>query len=301
MLTSGMAYTSRSRVSLAAAAVLLLITTATSAASASGTDSDKPPAPGAGLPSAQTDPDDFIAPDDVPSDFTAPCGDYAREQAEEPTESDKWICVGDKLTTTDPSSGQQDVERLEPTSDDDGSTDPDSSATTEPASSVTPAFFSRSTTSDIIQASVIDGAHANKTVYVAWNNGVGSGVASFSYTIGIYNHSGRVKMGYVETSGKAIIMDWKLRIRHDKSGHTDSTVFTYPDVMGSSSYRQTYSETEDQYGDGYNQLPYEKGWDLFWDSYNIDIRYAATNVRADNSAQSDRVTCYKTTACKFRG
>jgi len=124
---------------------------------------------------------------------------------------------------------------------------------------------------------------------------------NFSYTIGIYNHNGRVKMGYIETTGKSILMTWRLRIRHDKNLQSDAMVFTYPDVMGPSGYKTTYSETESEYGDGYNKLPYQSDWKLFWDSYNIDIRYAGTSVRADNSAQSDRVTCYKTTGCKFKG
>lgn len=146
---------------------------------------------------------------------------------------------------------------------------------------------------------IIDGSHAKKTVEIGWSTPYGSGLTSYTYNISIHNHSADVTMSYFETTEKSIWMNWRLRIRHDKTLARDDTIFTYPDVLGPATAKQHFTETESRNGDGYNKLPYQKGWKVFWDSYNVSIRYKAYNVVADNTAQSDRLICYKTVPCKF--
>lgn len=215
---------------------------------------------------------------DIPASETSACAAYARAQARHRTSSEPWICIGDQLTRTN-RRGTRSVK------------------TVLPSGKVARAAR---TTSPIVEPfNVIDSYHAKKTVSIGWSTGNASGWTSYSYYISIYNHSADVKMSYFETTGKSILMNWRLRIRHDISLGFDTTVFTYPDVMGPATYRQNYSETEGRYGDGYNKLPYEKSWKVFWDSYNVSIRYGGVNVYADNTAQSDRAICYKTVSCKF--
>lgn len=195
--------------------------------------------------------------------------------------------VEDVLTITDRETGEQHTEVLA-----EGSITTDAPRATEQVE----------TSEGVLQlAAVIDAYHAKKTVGIGWSTGKASGWVSYTYTIALYNHSASVQMGYIETTGKAVLMNWRLRIRHDKTAARDTTLFTYPEVMGPSTYRQTYSETEERYGDGYNRLPYETDWKVFWDSYDISIRYGGINVYSDNTAQSDRATCYKTVSCKFKG
>lgn len=235
--------------------------------------------------------DELMKPQDVPADDHTPCADFARAQAEQQTTTDPWICLGNELTTNDPNTGDQSTTVLPDQGDQDGQ---GGEATDSSA-----AGGLQTSLGALQLAAVVDAYHANKTVGIGWSTGSASGWINYTYNIALYNHSATVKMHYWEKTGKKVIMTWRLRIRHDIDGWFDDTVFTYPDVLGALTYTQGYTETEDRYGDGYNKLPYEKGWKVFWDSYDISIRYAGTNVYADNTAQSDRATCYKTVSCKF--
>jgi len=146
----------------------------------------------------------------------------------------------------------------------------------------------------------IDDYHAKNTEYVYWNINNHAGKTNFSYSIGISNHSANVDMSYFETSGVGIKLTWRLRLRHDISFGSDTTLFTYPNVEGPYYYTQSYSEHEDRYGDGYNTMPYQTDWKVFWDSYNLNLVYGGTAITAAGTVQSDRATCYKTVSCKFK-
>ena len=145
----------------------------------------------------------------------------------------------------------------------------------------------------------MDTYHAKSNEYVYWNINNRPGKMRFTYTIGLHNHSGDVYMQYFETTGAPILVQWRLRLRQDFNLADDLTLFTYPLVEGSTSYVQSYTEHEGRYGDGYNQMPYVTGAKVFWDSYNLSLRYAGTLIRPLGTLQSDRATCYKTVSCKF--
>jgi hypothetical protein len=250
-------------------------------------------------------PHNYLRATDVPVAAQSPCADLAIAQAQEGL-INPWLCTGDILTMTDPLTGAQTMYKvapdksLTPTTAAQVALEAEAAADADTADDPTDDPDALQTSAGDIQLSArVDDYHAVKNLYIAWGTAAGSGLLHYTYTIALYNHSATVKMGYIETTGKGVWMNWRLRIRHDINLGPDDTVFTYGDVMGPLTYRSTYSETEDRYGEGYDELPYQTRWKVFWDSYNISIRYGGSLVKADNTAQSDRATCYKTVSCKF--
>lgn len=112
----------------------------------------------------------------------------------------------------------------------------------------------------------------------------------------IYHHSPRLTMGY--TSSKPVSLIWSARIRRDNSLAPDDTVFTYPDAYGSYTRVGLFTTTESQYWDGYDKLPYDRKR-YFIDLFNLRLWDGKFGVDIKGSVQSDRMTCYKTTSCKF--
>lgn len=131
---------------------------------------------------------------------------------------------------------------------------------------------------------------------IASLNGVGYRIP-VSVKTRIYNHSPRITMSY--SSSKPISVVWSVRVRRDNNLRGDDTVYNYADAYGSSYLTTMYSTTEDQYGDGYNALPYD-GKRYFIDLHAIRLYDGKKVLNVAGSVQSDRMTCYKTVSCKFR-
>lgn len=155
-----------------------------------------------------------------------------------------------------------------------------------------------------IRAKRIDDYHANKdsTWYFGTDNRF-RGNIRFTQAVALHNHSANVTMTSFATS--KIHINWKLRIREDISFGTDETVFTFPDRHGcfvniepANRFCQGF---EGRYGDGYNELPYYQA-KFFYDAYSIQITVGGKPFRdlGGTSAQSERITCYKTVRCKFK-
>jgi hypothetical protein len=146
---------------------------------------------------------------------------------------------------------------------------------------------------------VIDKFHAKNSEYIYWQINGRKGATRFTFTVGLHWHSANVDMRWRETSGAPIIFNWRLRTRHDINNASDETTFTYPDSYGPSGYTTYGGAYEDRYGDGYNTLPYQYNWKMFFNAYNISVRYAGTYLGIWGSVQSDRFYCYKTVSCKY--
>lgn len=116
--------------------------------------------------------------------------------------------------------------------------------------------------------------------------------------VGLHNHSAQVGMR-VQSNHK-IRFTWRLRIQHDRNNWPDETIFVYPDVEGCSYYGTTVCyTTEDRYGDGWNKLPYQNKWKVFFEMYKTSLIYNGEKYPGSPSAKSDRFYCYKTVSCKF--
>jgi hypothetical protein len=108
-------------------------------------------------------------------------------------------------------------------------------------------------------------------------------------------------MRYRVVSGPPVGFYWRERLRHNKGWEPDDTIFTYPDIEGTSVPNYNYEAYEDAYGDGYNNCPYETDWQLFFDAYNQHIRENGTDIPVGGpSFQADRYYSYKTVSCKFK-
>ena len=134
------------------------------------------------------------------------------------------------------------------------------------------------------------------TPWGAQVNGVAYG-GNITIRTNIKNHSADLTMGYRSSPASSLI--WSVRVRRDNNLAPDDTVFTFPDSYGSSPIAGSYTTSEGAYGDGYNVLPYD-GAKYFYDIYNVRFSNGSTIVNAVGSAQSDRMTCYKTVSCKFK-
>lgn len=147
---------------------------------------------------------------------------------------------------------------------------------------------------------VIDAYHAKKSTI--WYFGTGtklSGSIRFTFNIGLHNHSANVWMTADAT--REVRVTWRTRIRHHIGGAPDENVFVYPDTHGCSTAKLTCKDYEDRYGDGYNKLPRQTGWKVFWEAYNTSLIVDGTKYPGSPKAQSDRATCYKVANCKFLG
>lgn len=146
----------------------------------------------------------------------------------------------------------------------------------------------------------VDDYRAKSNEYVNWYINGHHGRIRFSYSINVAWRSADLTMGYWETTGQAVKLTWRLRIRHNIKFGRDSTVYTYPHVYGPNYYTRGYTTYESRYGAGWNRLPGQTGWKLFWDSYNMSLIAYGSRVGVIWSVQSDQVTCYKTVSCKFK-
>lgn len=115
--------------------------------------------------------------------------------------------------------------------------------------------------------------------------------------VALHNHSANVTMTYQATH--AVRLTWRTKIMHHKTLAGDDLIFTYPDVHGCSYSAQTCQSYEDRYGDGYDRLPYQTDWKVYWEVYNTSLIVNGERYPGDPKAQSDRATCYKTVSCKF--
>lgn len=126
---------------------------------------------------------------------------------------------------------------------------------------------------------------------------VTQGKITLDIRVVLYWHSANVKIS--TSSNRSIYSSYKLRIRNDVKLGSDHTVFTFPSVY-QRSVSKYCTKTEDRYGDGYDELPYESKKKYFYDVYLHDVRYDGRDYPTVGSFQSNRITCYKTVACKFR-
>lgn len=198
------------------------------------------------------------------------CADYATTNV-----TGNWSCINDQVVTFD-ANGDEVVTDIDPSNDGDEGT-------------------------GFTTMKVDDKYHAHKSTVMYWGtNDVRKGVIKFTFRIGLHNHSANVSM-MAELSQKARLT-WTTRIRHHKAGKKDSTVFTYPRVHGCSSPSSICKDFEGRYDDGYNELPYENKWKVFWEAYDMHLVVNGEAFPSFNAkAQSDRATCYKTVSCKFLG
>ncbi len=102
------------------------------------------------------------------------------------------------------------------------------------------------------------------------------------------------------SSAKPARITWRTKIMHHKTLASDDRIFTYPDVHGCSAGVYTCEEFEGRYGDGWNVLPYQTDWKVYWEAYNTSLIVGGVTYPGSPKAQSDRATCYKTVSCKFK-
>lgn len=153
---------------------------------------------------------------------------------------------------------------------------------------------------DPVPQAVIDTYPASKSTTWYWGNG-GDVLGSTRMTIAValHNHSENVTMTAAST--QAVRLTWRTKIMHHKTLASDDLIFTYPDVHGCSVATKTCQDYEDRYGDGYNVLPYQTDWKVYWEVYNTALVVDGVRYPGSPKAQSDRATCYKTVSCKFLG
>lgn len=144
----------------------------------------------------------------------------------------------------------------------------------------------------------INDFHSNTTEPLVARIGGAQYIVPINLKISLYGHSGRVTQSY--TSEKAVSATWRMRIRRDNPNWWDDTVFSYSTVYGSSFFTRAWGpKVESQYGEGYKKLPYDR-LKYFWDLHNITLKTPTGTIGIWGSVQSDRATCYKTVACKFK-
>lgn len=153
---------------------------------------------------------------------------------------------------------------------------------------------------DVSPSYVIDESHAKRTT--TWYYGTGaqvSGNIRMTIEVGLHGHSANVWM--TSRASDPVKLTWRLKLMHDKTLAFDDLIFRYPDVQGCSIYKYTCQSYEDRYGDGYNKLPYEHAWKVYWEVYNTQLIVGGAVYPGSPTAQSDRATCYITVPCKFKG
>jgi len=152
----------------------------------------------------------------------------------------------------------------------------------------------------VIAATPARGARyqSKRTTGIAWHVGRHQGYATFYHGLNVQWHSVDVTMRYGSPSGDAISLNWRERLRHDKSWEKDTTLHEFGSFGSSIPSSQARTEIIDAWNGGYQVLPYHQ-YNVFLDAYSIYLRWSGTGINIIGSAQSERIKCYKTVSCKF--
>ncbi|HTZ45053.1 MAG TPA: fibronectin type III domain-containing protein [Jatrophihabitans sp.] len=133
---------------------------------------------------------------------------------------------------------------------------------------------------------------------IVWHINRHTGHTNFYHGLNIKWHSADVTMRYGSSGGEAVSLNWKERLRHDKSFESDTTLREFGDFGSSIPSSQARTYHIDAWSNGYDILPYRQ-YTVFFDAYALYLRWSGTGIRIAGSVQSDRIKCYKTTSCKF--
>jgi hypothetical protein len=170
-----------------------------------------------------------------------------------------------------------------------------------PAQSARPSSYQDSYNTDtVISASPARSARyqSKRTSLIVFHVGNHWGQVTFYHGLNIQWHSVDVTMRYGSPSGDAISLNWKERLRHDKSWEKDTTLAEFGSFGSSLPSSQARTEHIDAWNGGYQVLPYHQ-YTVFLDAYSIFLRWSGTGINVQGSAQSERIKCYKTVSCKF--
>jgi hypothetical protein len=144
---------------------------------------------------------------------------------------------------------------------------------------------------------IVDPYHSNVTEPIIGRINGQDYYVPFNLKTAIHNHSPNVAMFY--SSETAVSLTFNLRIQQDISLAPDREQYDYEDYgYGSSVPTRSWSGIEPHNGLGANQLPRD-GNRYFLDAHNILLKGNGGSIGVAGSVQSDRMTCYKTTSCKF--
>ena len=189
------------------------------------------------------------------------CADCAAS----PTATGDWACVDDTLTTYTETGQVASVTRLRP------------------------AQKAGAAGGGVSTLAVVDASRSNVTEPIYATLGGQAYGVSVTVRATLYNHSAALSMRY--SSASPVSLTWNVRVRRDDNLAADDTIDTEPDLYGSSLFHTPYTTSEDQYGTGYNALPYD-GKRYFVDLYNLFIKSPDGHaVNIAGSVQSDRMTC----------
>lgn len=133
---------------------------------------------------------------------------------------------------------------------------------------------------------------------IIWHINGHTGHTNFYHGLNIQFHSVDVTMRFGTPSGEAVSLTWDERLRHDKAFEPDTTLNEFGffgSSIPSSPARMYYIEG---YAGGYRVLPFAK-WTVFFDAYNLYLRWSGTGLGIIGSVQSERIKCFKTVSCKF--
>ncbi|MFQ1004377.1 DNRLRE domain-containing protein [Modestobacter sp. SSW1-42] len=226
-----------------------------------------------------------------------------------------WTCDGQVLTESTSSSGAilsdvdtgdavtlQDIDAITPTEA--SSADALIAQAGQGATSGDqPADAEGSPSGDFTTQVRIDNYHANYTSTFFYGTGnVARGNVKFTHQVSLYHNSARDNQKLQFTQAGSDLY-WNLRIRRDNSWSHDDTVFNYPDRQScqAGAGLRTCSRLESQYGDGWRAFPLDSK-KYYLEAYGWDFYAGGRHYRNfGGTAQSDRMTCYRTTNCKFRG
>lgn len=219
-----------------------------------------------------------------------------------------WTCLGDDLRYTVKTAGGKSREYYRNVASKSSAVDITGKSPNEVAGLVN-AAHAQSTASSATRQSVrphaikrqgvSDAYHATNQETIKWQINGHYSETSFSYTISIYYHSADVLMRYFDSTSTPIELKWDERLRHNIGGGSDQTTWTAPFDYGPTTPYSAYSELIDHRNTGYNILPFQTGWKMFFDAFNMGIYYNGTYQGVGGSVQSTRFTCYKTVDCKF--
>ncbi|GAA1753783.1 hypothetical protein [Aeromicrobium alkaliterrae] len=261
------------------------------------------------LPTYEDDPENLIAPDDIPEVAGEACDDFARQEAEDPSIANPWLCLESEVTETLADGSTETTELVETP---DGAEPAEYSDTVASfffprsvdgpfapdASETVPALYNPLQQATTLPARVIDGYHSRIEGKLYWSVNQSSGYITFNINTALAGRSADVAMNYFSQNGKPIILNWRLRLRqHVGNLRPDNNIFNFPATYGPGSARASYSVTEGRYGAGHNKPPPGRK-NLFYDAYGFSVRVNGTKVAASSSVQSDRFNC-TSTRCTF--
>ena len=193
---------------------------------------------------------------------STPCTEHARETL---SKEANWVCVGDSLSITEGGKVTHQNVATGKTEDVTGKSAEERAAidkSTPSGEAVTP--FAR-----------VDDFHSiTNRESIIWHIDDQDGSLRMSYNVVLYNHSGDISIGWAETTGVPVEVQFKLRIREDRGSDFDLDVFEYehPDNYNPGYASMYYTAYEPSNGVGYDALPYPASpKKYFWDAYDIFI------------------------------